>query len=1414
MAMNQSIHIISRKLIFLSCISVLNCTVFSQNIDKSPPRNISVGIEHNYPPFSISDKNNKPSGICIDIINEISQTTGLNAEIFYKPWNQIRKGLESGSLDVICGMYASSERDRLVDFTQPISIIHHAVFHRHGTAGIKHIIDLKGKRVIIMREDLTHDFIRSQQYCRRPLLANTQEEALKMLASGQGDFALLAKLPALYYIQLHNLKIRTTGPACLPSKYCIAVKKGDKLLLTRLQKELSHLIRSGRLNEFNDYWTHKLNLNSDMSLQHPKIRIGVLAKRGQEKCRQKWNLTIDYLNKTIPDYRFTLTPLNFDAIEPALIAGEIDFLLANPSIYVNFEKKYGIQRIATLKNKVAGNESTQFGGVIFTRSDNTHIQSLADLKGVSFMAVHPKSFGGWQTTLKELKKNDINPNTYFSELKFGNTHDAVVLAVKNGSVTAGTVRSDTLERMTAEGIIDIKNFQCLTLKDNNKKPYQSYPYLYSTELYPEWPLAQAAHVPNEWAETVSSALLSMRSNTPAAKAANCAGWTVPHNYTAVHNCLKAIGAPPYENTDNITIQAVWNRYRNWIILIICALILISSLSLYATWLSHKLSREGHKTRRLNRLLRTISNINQLITHEQRRDELLQKACNILTENNEYYSAWIMLLDQNEKFLLFKQSGENSFLEPLLNELKKSQWTSCLKKALSGDTTLIIDDPSKQCHDCPISDAYNNCASFVSPLIYNNQTYGVLAVSLPKNHINRQDERNLFREIVTDLAFALHDINSEQKRKLAENKLSNALHSLDSILDNSPFPLWVAAPDGKLIRANRALCNILKTESNKLVNHYNILKDKNVERAGFSAQVRDVFEKHKSTNFVLPWEAEFNITADITVRNKMILDMAIFPIVNKDGKLINVVCQWLDITERQKAQKMLIDSEKRFRSYVENSPHGVFIAKTSGQLTETNPSASKITGYSKEELLLKSFHDLVTETAKAKGSTFFTKVCNNNNADGVLPFIRKDGTKGILDITAVHLTNNTILGFMHDITDRLHMENQLYKAQKLDAIGQLAGGIAHDFNNMLMGVMGFTELCRSKVEKGHPICKWLNEITTVSKRSAGMVRQLLAFSRKQTIVPKIININDTIGDMINMLNHLIGENITLQWVPQNELAFIKIDPGQIDQILANLCLNSRDAISGNGTITISTANVRLDNAYSESHTGTSPGEYIKISVIDNGCGMDAETTTKVFDPFFTTKNEDNGTGLGLASVYGIVKQNYGTIDVKSEIGKGTTIEIFFPCYKQAEKKPVKQSKIKNIHIHGKGKTIMLVEDERSIRITTRIFLEQAGYTVLDAESPQKALEIIEHNTTQIDLLLTDIIMPGMNGKELADKLLNKIPDLKVLYMSGYTADIISHKSINYEDSAFMAKPISRNRLIRKISSIFEMDETSFCPTNRV
>jgi signal transduction histidine kinase len=421
--------------------------------------------------------------------------------------------------------------------------------------------------------------------------------------------------------------------------------------------------------------------------------------------------------------------------------------------------------------------------------------------------------------------------------------------------------------------------------------------------------------------------------------------------------------------------------------------------------------------------------------------------------------------------------------------------------------------------------------------------------------------------------------------------------------------------------------------------------------------------------------------------------------------------------------------------------------------------------------------------------------------------KKDGTFYTEEatITPVRDESGAIVNYVsvqRDITRELQLEEQFYQVQKMEAVGRLAGGVAHDFNNILVVITGYSELLLQRhLHDDDPIRKYVEEIKKAGERASGLTQQLLAFSRKQVLQPEVVDLNDLIANMERMLQRLIGEDIDLVVRQKTGLGRVKADPGQLEQIIMNLAVNARDAMPQGGKLTFETANIELDETYTRQHMGMQPGRYVMVAVSDTGVGMDAATQARIFEPFFTTKAAGQGTGLGLATVYGIVKQSGGDVWVYSELGCGTTFKIYLPRVDELGSTVKPEPFISDLPIGTE--TVLLVEDEEAVRGLARQVLEMSGYTMLEASHGGEALLLAEQQQDAIDLLITDVVMPGgMNGQELAERLKSLRPGIKVLFISGYTDEALVHHGVLEPGLFLLQKPFAPNVLVRKVREVLD------------
>ena len=528
-----------------------------------------------------------------------------------------------------------------------------------------------------------------------------------------------------------------------------------------------------------------------------------------------------------------------------------------------------------------------------------------------------------------------------------------------------------------------------------------------------------------------------------------------------------------------------------------------------------------------------------------------------------------------------------------------------------------------------------------------------------------------------------------------------------------------------------------------------------------------------------------------------------------GKPIEVVGSWSDVTPRKQAELRLLESEEQYRLLFDSNPQPMWVYdEETLAFLAVNDAAVKHYGYSHGEFLSMTIRDIGRfEGAQLLDENFVHSHAEPDRKASPSPRVwahrKKDGRLIDVEIAVGSIEfrgRKAGLVLVTDVTERKHLETQLLQSQKMDSVGRLAGGVAHDFNNLLGVITGYGELLAGRLPNDPQLKRYVNDILKAAARAAGLTRQLLAFSRKQVLQPRVLDLNAVVAEMEKMLRRLIGEDVQLITVFDERLEGVLADPGQMEQVLMNLAVNARDAMPRGGRLTIETANVDLDATYARSRPGVKPGPHVMLAVSDTGHGMEPEVLGHIFEPFFTTKEAGKGTGLGLATVHGIVKQSGGHIFVYSERGQGTTFKIYLPrveAGKVAEAPAAPQAEL-----HRGSETVLLVEDEESLRGIVRECLEASGYSVIEARHAGHALELAEGHSAPIHLLITDVIMPGMSGSQLAAALTASHAETRVLYMSGYTDDAVVLHGVLAADVSFLQKPFTTDALARKVREVLD------------
>ena len=538
--------------------------------------------------------------------------------------------------------------------------------------------------------------------------------------------------------------------------------------------------------------------------------------------------------------------------------------------------------------------------------------------------------------------------------------------------------------------------------------------------------------------------------------------------------------------------------------------------------------------------------------------------------------------------------------------------------------------------------------------------------------------------------------------------------------------------------------------------------------------------------------------------------------NAEGQPEKLIIVNRDISDRRRASEALRLSEASFRSVIENAPYGIYRANAAGQFLRVNPALQKMLGYETQEELFRAnlATDVYSDPVEHKKAN--ESFAGAKGFDVEVEWKRKDDTplKARCSGRLIQGEESESHGeayfevFAEDVTEKRVLEQQLRMAVKMEAVGRLSGGIAHDFNNLLGVIIGYGQVLKRRLKSGEDLFEYAEEIEKAGQRAASLTRQLLAFSRQQVLAPAILNLNALTSDMAKMIHRLIGEDVELVMKLDPAIGSVKADQGQIEQVVMNLAVNARDAMPEGGKLALETAMVTLDQADTRHHPGSKAGRYVMFSVSDTGMGMSAETQAHIFEPFFTTKEVGKGTGLGLATVYGIVKQSHGYIWVDSEVGRGSSFKVYLPLIEEAVAAP--ESAAPPSESFRGTETVLVVEDADALRKLTVTLIRQYGYQVLSAANGAEALDLVQQVDQNIDLLLTDVIMPGIGGHALAQRLSALRPGLKILYMSGHTDSSIGQHGVLEAGISLLHKPFTEEELVRKIREVLDARNRSALP----
>jgi len=1334
-------------LLFLSMSATL-CQSSGQASDLANRPVISSASEIEYPPFSVVDENGEAGGFSVELMR--AALDAMDREVTFRtgPWDEVRSWLEEGEIEALPLVGRTPEREELFDFTFPYMSIHGAIVTREGTTGIRNLDDLRGRQVAVMRGDNAEEFLRREDREIDIHTTDTFETALRELSLGLHDAVVIQRLVALRLIQEHrltNLEVVNRPIEGFQQDFCFAVREGDRETLELLNEGLSLVIADGTHQRLHARWFASLELPSDRPIliggDHNFPPYEYLDDEGRP-TGYNVDLTRAIARETGLDVQITLKPWN-EIIE-ALEDGEIDalqgmFYSENRDRLFDFSQPH-----------------TSLHYAVVSRSEEADLpESLEDLAGKHIAIQQGDIMHDF------LERNGISAHVE----AFDSQEDAL------REVSEGRCDSALVSRMTALYCIDKNDWQNLEIANRH---ILSLEYCYAT-----------SDGNNPLLAHLSEGLRLLEENG---------------EYRRIQN--KWLGV--YQETA-LEVATVL-KYAAMIVLPL--LLAILAFFLWSWSLRKQVAARTEELRHITEFQEAIISCSPVALYS------VDLEGKVLTWNAS-----------TEKIFGWKAEEVIGTPLPIVPKEKQSEFSLLRKKVLTegGFTAKELLRCNKKgdlldvsLSSAPLHDARGDVIGIMGAM--EDITYRKKA----ERTLRESEKRLVAAQHIAGMGDFTWDVET------GEISWSDALFDLlgyrkSEIIDFKRVNAEIHHPDD-LGRVNKWLEECIASDEDELTPYeYRVIRKDGTEIFVRTVGVIQRSESGKPTVFAT--------LQDITERKlfekriehlntalRSIRDVNQLIVRERDPEVLILEGCRLLVENRgyQSSLIILTDEAGTPFSWAQNGLGGAFAELERDLKLGKLPACCTLDPDTNEILVIDHYTGCVTcPVSEACGSiqSLWVKLEHSGTTFGYLvvsiaiDFAVDEEEEDLFREMADDL--GYALNMIRMEQDRKEserktasLERQLYQAQKMESIGRLAGGVAHDYNNMLSVIIGYAELAREKIDSGEPMILEIEEILNAARRSAAITRQLLAFARRQRVSPRPLNLNETVEGMLKMLRKLIGEDIHLSWSPYSKELTVKMDLVQINQILANLCVNARDAIEGVGKITIETGRKVFDEEYCADHHGFQPGEYALLAVSDNGCGMDKDTLEMVFEPFFTTKDVHQGTGLGLATVYGIVKQNDGFINVYSEPGSGTTFRIYL---KMSSGKPLasRQNKPEDIE-SGRGETVLVVEDEPTIMKMAKAMLEKLGYQVLGSTSPVRAIQLAKEYKGEIGLLVTDLVMPEMNGKEISAKLQDSRPGIKTLYMSGYTANVIAHHGVLDEGINFIQKPFSKRDLAVKIREVLGND----------
>jgi hypothetical protein len=823
-------------------------------------------------------------------------------------------------------------------------------------------------------------------------------------------------------------------------------------------------------------------------------------------------------------------------------------------------------------------------------------------------------------------------------------------------------------------------------------------------------------------------------------------------------------------------------------------------------------RAQEKILRLSRLCSVLSHLGQAVVRSRDSDSLLREVCRIAVEDGGFRMAWAGLVDTGS--LLVEPVAHFGVEDGYLNAIRISvreepEGSGPTGSALRQGRHFVCNDIPWDAAMAPWREeaarrGYRSSAAF--PLKVQGQSAGVLSLYAGEPGFFDSENVELLEEVADAVGFALESMEREVQRRLAEEERARLRFSeraalaqakaearFHELLEAAPDAILEVDRDGRILLANAATERLFGFSREELLGQpvETLVPD----------TLRDAHIAHRVRYLADPECRPVTRGCEVSGRRKdgteFPVEVRLSPVRSESGDLVTCIVR--DITKRMRAERALSESSRQISNILESITDGFFALDRDWRFTFLNGKAEQFFDRRRDELIGRNVLEELPELA---GTAFETQFREAAAKSVPAEFTALFPARKIWAEVHAYPSGSGLSVYFQDVTARKRLEEQFRQSQKLEALGRLAGGVAHDFNNLLTIIGGYGQMVFDGLEVRDPLRKDIEAVVEAANRACALTRQLLAFSRRQMVQPKVLDLNRLVSKTSKMLRRVIGEDIALRLGVPTEAARVKADPGQLEQVLMNLALNARDAMPTGGTLSIATATAALEALPAGVPPDLPAGTYVVLSVTDTGTGMNAEVRSQLFEPFFTTKAKGKGTGLGLATVYGVVKQS-GDILVETEVGKGTTFRIYLPRVERATRSVAKET---GARTPQRGtETILLVEDEEEVRKLAREMLLSQGYRVLEAGDGPDALRVWESNRDSIDLLITDVIMPAMSGGQLAGALTAMQPDLKVLYISGYTDEVIARHGVLEAETHLLQKPFSRKALGLKVRKLLDTGE---------